>query len=485
MPSLRSKILRTYGFSKLVLLTFATVVFVDLYVLYHQIEEGQAVTGFREAVLEMRRDEKNLFLYGDLSSFDELILQEAAAQSALAGGRDAFVAIGGEPAFRRLEADLRAYREEVEDYPFLDQAGLASARTQIRQLGHALTEASERLQLGERQLLADVTRRAGITLLLAFVGVVALGLAGGFFLVRRVVRPLRSLEEGLVAIEEGRGRELPLPSEDQEIRSFVAAFNRMLRRMRKQQDQVKRNEKAAALGVLVSGVAHELNNPLSNISTSAQLLLEEGDAADAELKRLWVAQIDSETERARRIVRRLLDSVRHPRVRAERQSLSSVVESAVELVVRQLPPEVEVDLETRAEVDVAVDRERMQQVLINLVRNAADAGARHVRLSTELAAWDDDFADSAHLEGDPAAVSQAARAVRITVEDDGPGIPLELREQIFTPFFTTRSAGDGTGLGLYLVKEIVDEHRGCLIVDVPPQGGTRFAVWLPLPEDSP
>jgi len=127
----------------------------------------------------------------------------------------------------------------------------------------------------------------------------------------------------------------------------------------------------------------------------------------------------------------------------------------------------------------------MQQVLINLVRNAADAGARHVRLSTELAAWDDDFADSAHLEGDPAAVSQAARAVRITVEDDGPGIPLELREQIFTPFFTTRSAGDGTGLGLYLVKEIVDEHRGCLIVDVPPQGGTRFAVWLPLPEDSP
>jgi signal transduction histidine kinase len=352
-------------------------------------------------------------------------------------------------------------------------------------VGHALTEASERLQLGERQLLADVTRRAGITLLLAFVGVVALGLAGGFFLVRRVVRPLRTLEEGLVAIEEGRGRELPLPSDDQEIRSFVASFNGMLRRMRKQQDQVKRNEKAAALGVLVSGVAHELNNPLSNISTSAQLLLEEGDAADAELKRLWVAQIDSETERARRIVRRLLDSVRHPRVRAERQSLSGVVESAVELVVRQLPPEVEVDLETRAEVDVAVDRERMQQVLINLVRNAADAGARHVRLSTELAAWDDDFADSAHLEGDPAAVSQAARAVRITVEDDGPGIPLELREQIFTPFFTTRSAGDGTGLGLYLVKEIVDEHRGCLIVDVPPQGGTRFAVWLPLPEDSP
>jgi signal transduction histidine kinase len=458
-------------------------VFVDLYVLYHQIEDGQAVTDFREAVLEMRRDEKNLFLYGDFSSYDELILQEAAAQSALAGGREAFVAIGGEAAFRRLDSELRAYREKVEDYPYLDPAAQAGARAQIRRLGHALTESSDGIQVGERQLLADVTRRAGTTLLLAFVGVVALGLAGGLFLARRVVRPLRKLEEGLAAIEDGRRRELPLPSDDQEIRSFVAAFNGMLKRMRKQQDQVKRNEKAAALGVLVSGVAHELNNPLSNISTSAQLLLEEGDGADAELKRLWVAQIDSETERARRIVRRLLDSVRHPRVRAERQSLSGVIESAIELVGRQLPPQVEVGLETRAEVEVAVDRERMQQVLINLVRNAADAGARRVRLSTEVATWHDDFAEGVHLEGDPAAVSQAARAVRITVEDDGPGIPIEVREQIFTPFFTTRSAGDGTGLGLYLVKETVDEHRGCLLVDVPRDGGTRITIWLPLPED--
>ena len=89
MPSLRSKILRTYAFSKLILLGFATVVAVDLYVLKHQIGEGQAVTDFREAVLEMRRDEKNLFLYGDLGSLDELMLQEVAARAALAGGTGA------------------------------------------------------------------------------------------------------------------------------------------------------------------------------------------------------------------------------------------------------------------------------------------------------------------------------------------------------------------------------------------------------------
>jgi signal transduction histidine kinase len=484
MQSLRSKILRTYAFSKLVLLAFATVVFVDLYVLSQRIREGQAVTAFRDAVLEMRRDEKNLFLYDDVSSLDQLIFQEDAAQTALASGRDAFAAIAGEAAFRKMEVELRAYRDQLEAYPFLDRESQAPARTVIRRLGHDLTEASEKMLLGERQLLAEVTHRAGVTLLVAFVGVLVLGLAGGFFLARRVVRPLRALEEGLIAIEAGASRELALPSDDQEIRSFVAAFNAMLKRMRKQQDQVKRNEKAAALGVLVSGVAHELNNPLSNISTSAQLLLEEDDAAPRELRRLWLTQIDGETERARRIVRRLLDSVRHPRVHAQRQSLSELVDSALDLVARQLPPEVEVDRVPGSDVEVAVDRERIQEVLINLVKNAADAGARHVRLDTETLPWQDDLAEGAHLEGDPAALSQAPRATRVTVEDDGPGIPEALRGQVFTPFFTTRSAGDGTGLGLYLVKEIVGEHRGCVVVDGAPAGGTRIAIWLPLPEES-
>jgi signal transduction histidine kinase len=66
------------------------------------------------------------------------------------------------------------------------------------------------------------------------------------------------------------------------------------------------------------------------------------------------------------------------------------------------------------------------------------------------------------------------------VVDDGPGIPAEVLCHVFDPFFTTRAAGDGTGLGLYLVEEIVSEHHGCILVDCPPSGGTRFSIWLPL-----
>ncbi len=484
MHSLRNKILSTYAYSKLVMLAFAVVVFADLYLLDRQIQQGQAVTDFREATLEMRRDEKNLFLYHDSASLEELLLKVEAARAALQAGQDAFPSIEGVASHQNLEAQLRRYEDALKHYPGLADPAKPQARENIREIGHWLTETSRELSRRERQSLAEATRRAGVTLLLAFTGVVILGVAGGFFLARRVVQPLRGLVEGLGDIDAGRARTLPLPSSDEEIRSFVEAFNAMLKRMRQQQDQARRNEKAAALGVLVSGVAHELNNPLSNISTSAQLLLEEDGGGDDELKRTWLAQIDSETERARRIVRRLLDSVRQPKLQLQRQPLDALLQSALALVNRQLPPPVQVCVGAAADIEVRVDRERLQQVFINLIKNAADAGARHITVSAQPAQWHDDLAEAGHLEGDPAMLRQSPRAVRIAVEDDGPGIPPEVMAHIFDPFYTTRAAGEGTGLGLYLVEEIVSEHHGCILADCPPSGGTRFSIWLPLSEET-
>lgn len=481
MPSLRSKILRTYGFSKLVMLGFAVIVFVDLHYLNRQIEAGQAVTDFREATLEMRRDEKNLFLYRDHDSHAQLLTQIGVTRQALAENRGTFSAIGGEAMLRRIGDLLERYRDALERYPRLGPSEQAAARAVIRDLGHELSTLSASLSRGERKHLAEATQRAALSLMLAFAGVVVLGLAGGLFLVRRVVRPLRELEAGLHAIDEGRARTLPTSARDQEIQSFVTAFNAMLKHMRQQQDQARRNEKAAALGVLVSGVAHELNNPLSNISTSAQLLLEEGEAGDDEMKRLWLAQIDSETERARRIVRRLLDSVRQPRLYRQRLPLADLVQSSLALVNRQLPAGVQMCVGALAEAEIEVDRERLHQVFINLIKNAADAGARHVTVSAVLEDWETELGEGAMLVGDPAMLVETGPAVRITVEDDGPGIPPALREQIFDPFITTRSNGEGTGLGLYLVEEIVSEHQGCIVLDTPSGGGTRFSIWLPGP----
>ena len=481
MQSLRGKILLTYSFSKAVLLVFAVVVFADLYYLKSRIVAGEAVTTFREASQEMRRDEKNLFLYGDLSSLDQLMVQIGSAEKALKEGQPAFAEIALPQELNQVNDLLDQYRAQLTQYPTLTSRDRLALQKKIRNTGHALSALAERFGQRERAALAQAVNVAGRTLLAVFVTVLLLGVGSALFLVRQVVRPLRQLEWQLDGLAEGHEQQLSLPSNDKEIRSFVHHFNTMLNRLRVQQNQMRHHEKAAALGVLVSGVAHELNNPLSNISTSVQLLLEDGDSVAPELRKAWVAQIDGEAERARRIVRRLLDSVRQPKLNLQAHSVAELIQASLALVNRQLPVGVEVCVGYAPERALWADRDRMHQVFINLLKNAADAGAKHIAVSAVETCWADSMpANLDHLVGEIEPVSQAASVLYVQIDDDGPGIAPENLAQIFNPFFTTHSAGDGTGLGLYLVEEIVSEHHGCIAVKNRAEGGTRFSIWLPL-----
>ena len=483
MSSLRGKILTTYAFSKAVLLVFAVVVFADLYYLQTRIVAGEAVNAFREACQEMRRDEKNLFLYHDLTSLDDLLFQIDAAELALKDGQDAFAEVASASELQRVGVLLRQYRTQMEQYPFLDRRVRVAQQQVIRISGHELSTLAEEFSRRERAVLAKAVRVAGLTLLTIFLTVLLLGIGSALFLVRQVVRPLRELESQLDELAEGHDQQLTLPSKDKEIRSFVHHFNTMLNRLMAQQNQLRHHEKAAALGVLVSGVAHELNNPLSNISTSVQLLMEDGDSVDPELRREWMTQIDGEAERGRRIVRRLLDSVRQPKLNLQAHSVAELIQASLALVNRQLPAGVEVCVGYAPERALWADRDRIHQVFINLLKNAADAGATHIAVSAVETTWADSMPKNTdHLVGEVEPVSKAESVLYIQIDDNGPGIPPENLAQIFNPFFTTHSAGDGTGLGLYLVEEIISEHNGCIAAENRAKGGTRFSIWLPLTE---
>lgn len=481
MSSLRGKILTTYGFSKVVLLIFALVVFADLYYLQTRIVAGEAVTAFREASQEMRRDEKNLFLYDDPASLDQLLVQIDAAERALSSGREAFLEISSSRELNRVTELLVHYRGQLTRYPALAPRARGLHQQRIRATGHQLSTLAENFSRRERAVLAQAVEVAGRTLLTVFVTVLLLGVGSALFLVRQVVQPLRKLELQLDEFVEGHDQQLTLPSRDTEIRSFVHHFNTMLDRLRVQQNQLRHHEKAAALGVLVSGVAHELNNPLSNISTSVQLLVEEGDSVERPLRDEWLAQIDGEAERARRIVRRLLDSVRQPKLNWQAHSVAELIQASLALVNRQLPAGVEVCVGYAPEHALWADRDRIHQVFINLLKNAADAGATHIAVNAVETTWADSLpASTVHLVGEIDPVRKADSVLYIQIDDNGPGIAPENLAQIFNPFFTTHSAGDGTGLGLYLVEEIVSEHNGCIAVENRAGGGTRFAIWLPL-----
>ncbi len=178
---------------------------------------------------------------------------------------------------------------------------------EIRTLGHQAYLSVDSLAKQERRMLEAAVQESKWFL---FISLFIIGLAiylVGLQLKRVAVAPLQQLESRLMSIAKGRFNHLESPSPDREFMTFTDAFNRMLKELEIRQKRMLQSEKLASLGILASGVAHELNNPLSNISSSCQLLMEELEEADPDQLNTWLKQIDSETERGRNIVRTLLD----------------------------------------------------------------------------------------------------------------------------------------------------------------------------------
>ena len=305
---------------------------------------------------------------------------------------------------------------------------------------------------------------------------------------RAVVTPLKQLESRLMPIAEGRFNHLQAPSHDREFLTFTDAFNRMLRELEVRQRRMLQSEKLASLGTLSSGVAHELNNPLSNISTSCQLLMEELGEADTEQLNIWLRQIDAETERGRKIVRTLLDFGSQRVFQRNRTKLLELIGETQTILGKTLrQSEVGLTVDVPADLTLALDKQRIQQLFINLIQNSLHAAGAGVQVSISARVCREGVPAlpvGAEVAGNLRCLNDfQGGVVEIVVTDDGPGIPHDVLGNVFDPFFTTSEPGKGVGLGLFIAQEIVGEHEGCLAIVSRPGEGTRVIVLLP-EEDS-
>jgi two-component system NtrC family sensor kinase len=222
-------------------------------------------------------------------------------------------------------------------------------------------------------------------------------------------------------------------------------------------------EKLASMGQMAAGVAHELNNPLSTILLYTHILgkkLKDRGDLDHDLK-----LVAEESERCKKIVGNLLDFARQSRVHVENASVREVVQQAVDSAAATVEPNghvVELVIDVAPGLRADLDRDQMTQVLVNLVKNGVEA-----------------------MEGRDGTVRvgayevEAGGRVRLDVSDEGAGIPQSARDKVFQPFFTTKSIGKGTGLGLPISYGIVKMHNGTIWFDTETDRGTTFHVELP------
>jgi two-component system, NtrC family, sensor kinase len=296
-----------------------------------------------------------------------------------------------------------------------------------------------------------------------------------WLLIRKVTQPLRELRDGAEAVGRGDFSRRVAVTTNDECGELAHAFNQMtenlnasrmalektVETLKTTQAQLFQREKLSAIGQFVAGVTHELNNPLTSVIGFAELLKQID--SDPRHQR-YVDNIVSNSQRCHKIVQSLLSFARQRAPERKFANLNDLVENTLSFlqyelrtsniaILRQLDPELP---------PVFVDAHQVQQVFLNLITNASQAMQAHrnageLRITTES------------LPG----------KVRVTFEDNGPGIPEENLPKIFDPFFTTKEVGKGTGLGLSLCYGIVQEHGGTIVARSTPGKGSTFVVDLP------
>lgn len=482
MTSIHRKITLAFMTLTALVVVGAAFAFLDLLFLEQRVEQGMVVTNLEATVQDMRREEKNLFLYQNAAAGRDAETLASQALDRLDDTPEIFAMVAQAAQIHQLQRALEDYRVALSSYR-LQTPTSSTLEATIRERGRTASQLVEALFVNERSSLKQAITDAKWAQAIGVAVLAALLLAVGHLLARSVVKPLKRLVADLNPIAEGRFDRLEMSSRNAEMITLRAAFNRMLDELEARRRRLIQSEKLAALGVLVSGVAHELNNPLSNISTSSQLLLEELDSADHDTLQDWAQTIDSETERARRIVDALQDFGRRQEPHMEVTHLADLLERTLLLLKGQLR-QTHATVENHIPLDLTLpaDPQRLQQVFINLLRNAAESGENltlHVRANT-CSLSGSPFPAGATVVGELGCDADKRQSmIEISIEDNGAGISPANLPRVFEPFYSTREPGHGMGLGLYIVQEIVQEHDGCIAIASELGKGTRVVVRLP------
>lgn len=465
--NIRQKILLGFaGFSiclgLIALFAYANLVYID-----QRVHALGKIDELEHSIVELRREGKIFLFYGEQESYNVVLRNIADAATLLRALSHEQLIDSEYNQLQKLQTSVAHYRSIISAIFNADDFNSPRLVT-MKSVAHDLSMELEDRTLGLSESIREqvniITGKVRYQLFMVVLAAGVLFLLIFLYISNHVFKPLKIIEETTKQIARGNFKPVEPIKGNDEIRQLQEAFNRMVLELKSRQEQLVQSQKLSSIGTLSAGIAHQVNNPLNNISTSAQILGDGLAQGDDETNRKMLGNIEHETVRARDIIRGLLDFSRKSEVNIIRTRLKDVVDSAVRFASSQVPASIELETDIPEDLELELDPQRMAEALLNMILNAVDAIGNKpgkIRLYMDK---------SEHTE-----------IAALVVEDNGCGIAPEDVSCVFDPFFTRKQSGKGTGLGLSVGYGIIEECGGKIQVKSAVGQGTRFTVFMPVP----
>jgi two-component system, NtrC family, sensor kinase len=426
---------------------------------------------FTLEIVQARRFEKNFFLYG--TNLDDALDNVEKARGTLRRNERELREILGDT-HGIIVSDIDRYQRLLEKLSVMQESDVLvpdqlrlkkEIELGLRKYGGEMVSMAQDLIRRDRAALSKILSLSRTMHIYSLVILLIFLVLNASFLGSRILGNTRRFSRYAKRIASGDFTPItPAKRYQDEFTDMAIAVNQMILELENREAILVQSHKMRAVGTLTAGVAHELNNPLNNITLTAHMLLEDYDSLDDGERKDMIKDLIGESGRSKKIISNLLDFARESSSRMESLDLTELLRETIALASNQIKLSgIKIEFQATDNLPrVHGDIQQLEQVFLNLILNAVDASSKGNRIQIIVLPADD------------------PNYVAVKVIDTGTGIPDHILPSIFDPFFTTKGKGKGTGLGLSVSQGIVAKHGGRISVASKEGQGTTFTVILPI-----
>lgn len=467
--SIRMQIYLAVAFSLIIICGVGMSLLVTTYMIESKVRFLEISNSYLFEMQQARRFEKNYFLYG--TNLSEALENVSTAKQILLDNAKGLEEMMGKESFSHILPRLEHYESSLRELQQISHGphnnDYSSKKKEVeavvRRHGQKAVSLAEQLMQKEKAALDKMILLSRKVHIYSFLFLFLFFAFNTYFLGRRVLRPLWRFVSYAERIATGDYSPItPARRYRDEFSNLAVAINKMIREIEVKQDQLIQSHKVAAIGLLTSGIAHDLNNPINNINITAEYILENFDELSSEEKKRLLGEIMQQGDRSSSTVKELLHFTRAKPEALEKLRITNVIDDTLKLLQNQLNLNKIIVQKHYPELvpPVGGNRDNLQQVFLNLFTNAMQAmvGGGVLRI----------VVDDTHVG-----------LLKIDIIDTGVGIEPDNLQKIFDPYFTTKGITEGTGLGLSVCFGIIKKHGGNILASSEVGKGSTFSLFLP------